>query len=88
MRFEPNCAVCCCHKVEYIWLCDQLKALRQDLVVQHVKNEFTIGVYECHARVALEEGDMNEYNQVRRQPPKSCCPFYPPNTRTGMARCF
>ncbi|KAK7198405.1 SAC3/GANP/Nin1/mts3/eIF-3 p25 family [Novymonas esmeraldas] len=52
-------------KSAHKYLSDQLKGMRQDLRVQNVVDNFTIMVYEVHARLCLETADIGEFNQCQ-----------------------
>jgi hypothetical protein len=53
--------------VNYFYSQDQFKGMRQDCVVQALKGDIAVDIYEAHARAALEYGDMAEYNQCQGQ---------------------
>jgi hypothetical protein len=52
---------------QYIFLWERMKAVRQDLTVQRIRNAFTVEVYEMHARICLEFDDRVEFQQCQAQ---------------------
>uniref|UniRef100_A0A0G4HJU1 SAC3/GANP/THP3 conserved domain-containing protein n=1 Tax=Chromera velia CCMP2878 TaxID=1169474 RepID=A0A0G4HJU1_9ALVE len=44
------------------WLGDQMRAIRQDMKVQRIENDLTVKVYENNADLAIENGDLGQFN--------------------------
>ena len=52
-------------EADYEWICDQFKAIRQDMVIQHLRNANTVAIYEQSARIALLEDDLGEFYKIQ-----------------------
>ncbi|KAL4511745.1 hypothetical protein ABPG72_012590 [Tetrahymena utriculariae] len=48
---------------EYSYIQSQFRSIRQDLIIQHIRNEFTAKVCEYNARICLEVDDVGQYVQ-------------------------
>jgi hypothetical protein len=50
---------------DYKRYCEQLKSIRQDLLIQGIKNSFTVKVYIIHYRTSAQNRDWSEFIQCQ-----------------------
>ena len=48
---------------DYEYISEQLRSIRQDLLVQGIEDEFCVSVYEKHATLAIKNEDWGNFNQ-------------------------
>ena len=48
--------------ISYEFFSEQLRSIRQDLRVQGINNKFTVEVYQVHARLSIENQDLDQFN--------------------------
>lgn len=51
----------------YRYIEEQLRSIRQDIQVQHLRSPFVIKLYATGARLALVHGDLDQFNQCQTQ---------------------
>ncbi|EAR85606.1 SAC3/GANP family protein (macronuclear) [Tetrahymena thermophila SB210] len=52
---------------DYHYFQSQFRSIRQDLLIQNIKNDFTFQVLEVNARICLENYDIQEYSRCLGQ---------------------
>jgi hypothetical protein len=52
-------------EADWEWISDQFKAIRQDMVIQHIRSANAVTVYETNGRLALQEQDYPEFYKVQ-----------------------
>jgi hypothetical protein len=52
-------------EADWEWISDQFKAIRQDMVIQHIRSANAITAYETNARLALQEQDYPEFYKIQ-----------------------
>ena len=52
-------------EADWEWISDQFKAIRQDMVIQHIRNANSVLVYESNGRLAMQEHDFGEFYKIQ-----------------------
>jgi hypothetical protein len=52
-------------EADWEWISDQFKAIRQDMVIQHIRTANAVKVYETNGRLALQEQDYPEFYKIQ-----------------------
>eukprot|EP00002_Diphylleia_rotans_P012531 TRINITY_DN2451_c0_g1_i5.p1 TRINITY_DN2451_c0_g1~~TRINITY_DN2451_c0_g1_i5.p1 ORF type:complete len:214 (+),score=32.10 TRINITY_DN2451_c0_g1_i5:57-698(+) len=57
----------CIGEKTYAWISDQLRSMRQDLMVQGIRDDLTVRVYELHLELALQNNDLHSFHTCHAQ---------------------